>query len=83
MVRQLPLSMDNPFPYHEVFENIVEALQAEDYTLGEQFDILPVPNIVDISYGRDVGYSITRHDLGEEIESISATDIRREHANNS
>ena len=83
MVRQLPISVDNPFRFNEVFENIVEALQAEGYKLDEHYDILPVPNIVDISYGRDVGYSITKHDLGEEIESISATNIRREHANNS
>jgi hypothetical protein len=31
---------------------------------------------VDISYGRGVGYTFTEHDLGEEIHSISATDIR-------
>ena len=32
-----------------------------------------VPNIVDISYGRGVGYILTEHDLGKEIHSISAT----------
>ena len=35
-----------------------------------------MPNIIDISYGRGVGYSFTEHDLGEEIHSISATKIR-------
>ena len=35
-----------------------------------------VPNIVDISYGRGVGYTFTEHDLGEEIHNISATEIR-------
>ena len=35
-----------------------------------------VPNIVDIGYGRGVGYTFTEHDLGEEIHSISATKIR-------
>ena len=35
-----------------------------------------VPNIVDITYARNVGYSITQEHLGEEIESISATQIR-------
>ena len=35
-----------------------------------------VPNIVDISYGRGVGYTFTEHDLGKEIHNISATKIR-------
>jgi len=37
-----------------------------------------VPNIVDISYGRGVGYSFTEHDLGKDIHGISATKIRAE-----
>ena len=37
-----------------------------------------VPNIVDISYGRGVGYTFTEHDLGERIHNISATKIRKE-----
>ena len=37
-----------------------------------------VPNIVDISYGRGVGYTFTEHDLGEDIHKISATKIRKE-----
>jgi hypothetical protein len=37
---------------------------------------MEVPKIVDISYGRGVGYTFTQHDLGEEIHQISATKIR-------
>jgi hypothetical protein len=37
-----------------------------------------VPNIVDISYGRGVGYTFTEHDLGPELHNISATKIRAE-----
>jgi hypothetical protein len=40
--------------------------------------ILEVPNIVDISYGRGVGYTFTEHDLGDDIHNISATKIRAE-----
>ena len=36
-----------------------------------------MPNIIDISYGRGVGYTFTEHDLGEEIHKISATKIRK------
>jgi len=35
-----------------------------------------VPNIVNIGYGRDVGYSFTKYYLGEDTENISATKIR-------
>jgi hypothetical protein len=37
-----------------------------------------VPNIVDISYGRGVGYTFTEHDLGKAVHDISATKIRAE-----
>ena len=37
-----------------------------------------MPNIVNISYGRGVGYTFTEHDLGERVHNISATKIRAE-----
>ena len=67
---------DNPFEWEQVKENIVNALWKEDFRENEDYIIMRVPNIVDISYGRGVGYTFTQHDLGEEIHSISATDIR-------
>ena len=35
-------------------------------------------SVIDISYGRGVGYTFTEHDLGAEIHKISATNIRKE-----
>ena len=35
-----------------------------------------VPNITNITYGRDVGYKIEQEKLPSDIESISATKIR-------
>lgn len=68
--------VDNPFRWDEVRQNIVDALSAEGFTEREEYIIMQVPNIVDISYGRGVGYTFTQHDLGEEIHNISATKIR-------
>jgi len=68
--------VDNPFDYHDVYRNIIQELKKEGFSLNEEYQIMRVPNIVDISYGRGVGYTFTEHDLGEEIHSISATDIR-------
>ena len=67
---------DNPFNFTEVKNNIIQALFEEGFTYNEEYIIMQVPNIVDISYGRGVGYTFTQHDLGEDIHAISATQIR-------
>jgi len=67
---------DNPFDVHTVKRNIRAGLLKEGFTYGEEYIIMEVPNIVDISYGRGVGYTFTQHDLGEEMHEISATKIR-------
>lgn len=69
---------DNPFGFYEVVENIVQSLSENDFTLDKDYVIMLVPNIVDISYGRGVGYTFTEHNLGDEIHNISATDIRKD-----
>ena len=67
---------DNPFNEIQVVENIEAGLAKEGYHNGYEYIIICVPNIVDISYGRGVGYTFTQHDLGEDVHSISATKIR-------
>jgi len=67
---------DNPFGEISVIDNIKNSLATEGYMEGREYMILVVPNIVDISYGRGVGYTFTEHDLGEEVHNISATKIR-------
>ena len=68
---------DNPFGFEFVSSQIVEGLSREGFTVNEEYVIMEVPNIVDISYGRGVGYTFTQHDLGKEIHDISATKIRK------
>jgi hypothetical protein len=69
---------DNPFEFETVKTNIMNALLAEGFTYNVEYTIMKVPNIVDISYGRGVGYTFTQHDLGEDIHAISATQIREQ-----
>ena len=69
---------DNPFQFEEVKKNIIAGLKEHGYTEGKEYVVLKVPNIIDISYGRGVGYTFTEHDLGEKIHKISATNIRKE-----
>ena len=72
---------DNPFDFDEVKKNIIAGLKSHGFEEGREYIVLKVPNIVDISYGRGVGYTFTEHDLGEEIHKISATKIRKEMRN--
>jgi hypothetical protein len=75
---RVPGQDDNPFDIETVKLNIVDGLRNSGFTLGEDYVIMVVPNIVDISYGRGVGYTFTEHDLGKDIHNISATKIRAE-----
>ena len=67
---------DNPFLLMDVIRGIQKGLGDAGFTEGKEYVIMRVPNIVDISYGRGVGYTFTQHDLGEAIHDISATKIR-------
>ena len=69
---------DNPFDVEAVWTNIEMALAQHDFIFGVEYKIMTVPNIVDISYGRGVGYTFTEHDLGKDIHEISATKIRKQ-----
>ena len=75
-VRNMPVNNDNPLTFGEVLETITEDLTKHGFILGKDYEVLQVPNIIDITYGRDVGYSITLERLPDEIENISATKIR-------
>ena len=63
---------------HHNREHMKIQLSQEKYIYGEDYIIMDVPNIVDITYGRDVGYTISEERLDKEIENISATKIRNE-----
>jgi len=72
---------DNPFTHTDVMDGIIAGLDKAGYTYNKEYTIMKVPNIVDISYGRGVGYTFTEHNLGEDIHNISATKIRAEMRN--
>jgi phosphopantetheine adenylyltransferase len=65
----------NPFDFHQVVHNIKRDLEP---VYQGQFMIQLVPNITNITYGRDVGYRIEQESFDETITSISATKIRKE-----
>jgi cytidyltransferase-like protein len=72
MIRSMPTSKDNPFDVEQVKKNIKEALAS----YHGMYEIMVVPNITNICYGRGVGYKIEEIELPKEIQEISATKIR-------
>ena len=64
----------NPFAIEQVKSNIKRDL---DPLYQGQYEIQVVPNIVNITYGRDVGYKIEQEVFDEATHAISATAIRK------
>lgn len=75
-IRHVEIDDNNPYDTNQVATFISTSLNLNGFTAGIDYDIMIVPNIVNIGYGRDVGYKITQYDLGEDIHNISATKIR-------
>ena len=69
---------DNPFDWDEVCKNIEAGLSKDGYKKGMEYEIMLVPNIVNITYGRGVGYVFEEEVFEESITSISGTKIRNE-----
>jgi len=68
----------NPFEFEAVRRGILSKLSEKGFYEGKDYIIQLVPNVTNITYGRDVGYTIEQEvfDLGTTL--ISATKIRKE-----
>jgi hypothetical protein len=64
----------NPFDFEQVKGFIKRDL---DPLYQGQYTIQLVPNIVNITYGRDVGYKIEQETFDDATHAISATNIRK------
>ena len=69
---------DNPFSFSEISNDIEARLSDFGYKINKDYIIQFVPNIINITYGRGVAYKIEQESFESEIESISATKIRKE-----
>ena len=68
---------DNPFDWDTVCSNIEKGLLEDGFRRGFEYEIMLVPNIVNITYGRGVGYSFDQEAFDDSITKISATNIRK------
>lgn len=64
----------NPFEFSKVVKFIKQDL---DPIYQGRYEVMLVPNITNITYGRDVGYKIEQEVFDDSIHSISATNIRK------
>ena len=67
----------NPFDWDLVCKNIQDGLASDGYERGVDYEIMLVPNIVNISYGRGVGYVFEEEVFDDSVSEISATKIRK------
>ena len=68
-------NQSNPFSWSAVKDAIRRDL---DPLYQGQYEIQVVPNITNITYGRDVGYRIEQESFDDATHAISATKIRKE-----
>ena len=69
---------DNPFDWEAVCKNIEDGLAKDNFHRGQEYEIMLVPNVVNITYGRGVGYKFEEEVFEEAITDISATKIRKD-----
>jgi nicotinamide mononucleotide adenylyltransferase len=67
----------NPFDFEFVKQRIQERLEP---AYAGRYQIMLMPNITHVCYGRDVGYKIEQVHLPPETEAISATQVRAQMA---
>ena len=73
---------DNPFDWNSVCKNIEEGLAVDGYNRGIEYEIMLVPNIINITYGRGVGYTFEEEVFEKSVTDISATKIRKQMRDN-
>jgi adenylylsulfate kinase len=70
-VRDIPPDERNPLTTAQTVE-ILEAVFA-----GEDVEVMTVPDIGSVNWGRGVGYDLSEHAPPEDVGAISATEVRR------
>ena len=66
---------DDSNPYD--FEQVRREIHAACPEFGNKIKVVELPNIMDVFYGRGVGYNIEQLELSKDVQKISATKIRK------
>ena len=74
MVRNIEPDERNPF----TTEQTVSMIRKYHAAHGDDVEVMIIPDIESVNYGRGVGYDIIEHVPPQNIGKISATKIRKE-----
>jgi cytidyltransferase-like protein len=75
-IRAVEPDEKNPFTTHQIMLNIYEELRTE--IESGKLNVITIPDICSVEFGRGVGYDIIEHLPPQEIHDISATQIREQ-----
>lgn len=75
-IRNVEPDEKNPFTAHQIMLNIYEELKTE--IEAGKLNVITIPDICSVEFGRGVGYDIVEHVPPQEIHDISATKIREQ-----
>ena len=71
-VRDVAVDTKNPFAAVDIVAKIKEQMSS----WGDKVEVILIPDIEEVCYGRDVGWGIRKIELDAQTESISGTKIR-------
>lgn len=74
-VRDTAISISNPYILSKRIQLIKDEM-ADWNKDGIRVMVIPIPDITEVCYGRKVGWGVREIRLDEEVEKISATEIR-------
>ena len=74
-IRDVEPNENQPWTPQEVMVNLTKEL--EDLITEGRIKIIKIPDIESLNYGRGVGYDVIEHIPPSDIETISATKIRK------
>lgn len=75
-IRSVEPDGKNPFTPHQIMLNIFEEMRTE--IEAGKLNVITVPDICSVDFGRGVGYDIVEHIPPTEVAEISATKIREQ-----
>jgi len=75
-IRDIEPDEKNPFTANQVHSNLVVELM--DLIREKKIEIIKIPDIESVNFGRGVGYDIIEHIPPQEVSEISATKIREQ-----
>ena len=75
-IRDIAPDEKNPFTASQVHSNIVVKLL--DLIAEKRVEVIVIPDIESVNFGRGVGYDIIEHIPPQEVSEISATKIREQ-----